>query len=118
MIARRAGSYIRRPGPIERRSIRHFRSETVPRPLIANILRTAMWAPSPHNVQPWRFTVLMTMLIKGVWPRQWRRDWSMICGVTCTGRVHCPTDWSFALAVDYGARGVGLLSRPGWTRGI
>jgi coenzyme F420-0:L-glutamate ligase / coenzyme F420-1:gamma-L-glutamate ligase len=42
----------------QRRSIRQFRSESVPRTVIANVLRTAMWAPSPHNVQPWRFTVL------------------------------------------------------------
>jgi F420 biosynthesis protein FbiB-like protein len=42
----------------ERRSIRHFQSRPVPRTLIAEILRMAMWAPSPHNVQPWRFTVL------------------------------------------------------------
>lgn len=42
----------------QRRSIRHFRSESVPRSLIEEILQVAMWAPSPHNVQPWRFTVL------------------------------------------------------------
>jgi F420 biosynthesis protein FbiB-like protein len=42
----------------ERRSTRHFQSEPVPRTLVAEILRMAMWAPSPHNVQPWRFTVL------------------------------------------------------------
>ncbi len=43
----------------QRRSIRNFRAESVPRSLIEEILRTAMWAPSPHNVQPWRFTVLV-----------------------------------------------------------
>jgi coenzyme F420-0:L-glutamate ligase / coenzyme F420-1:gamma-L-glutamate ligase len=42
----------------ERRSVRHFQAVPVPRGLIAEMLRTAMWAPSPHNVQPWRFTVL------------------------------------------------------------
>jgi coenzyme F420-0:L-glutamate ligase/coenzyme F420-1:gamma-L-glutamate ligase len=42
----------------ERRSIRHFRDAPVARTVVAEILRTAMWAPSPHNVQPWRFTVL------------------------------------------------------------
>ena len=44
---------------LQRRSIRHFRSESVPRPLIEEILRAALWAPSPHNVQPWRFTILV-----------------------------------------------------------
>jgi coenzyme F420-0:L-glutamate ligase/coenzyme F420-1:gamma-L-glutamate ligase len=43
----------------QRRSIRHFRTETVPQALIKEILEAAMWAPSPHNVQPWRFTVLV-----------------------------------------------------------
>jgi coenzyme F420-0:L-glutamate ligase/coenzyme F420-1:gamma-L-glutamate ligase len=43
----------------ERRSIRHFRSEPVPRRVIEETLRAAMWSPSPHNVQPWRFTVLV-----------------------------------------------------------
>lgn len=42
----------------ERRSIRHFLPVPVPRELVATILQVALWAPSPHNVQPWRFTVL------------------------------------------------------------
>jgi coenzyme F420-0:L-glutamate ligase / coenzyme F420-1:gamma-L-glutamate ligase len=42
-----------------RRSIRHFQSEAIPRKLVEEILHAAMWAPSPHNVQPWRFTVLV-----------------------------------------------------------
>lgn len=41
-----------------RRSIRAFRDEAVPRSLVEEILRQALWAPSPHNSQPWRFTVL------------------------------------------------------------
>jgi F420 biosynthesis protein FbiB-like protein len=41
-----------------RRSIRAFRPDPVPRDVIAGLLRDAVWAPSPHNVQPWRFTVL------------------------------------------------------------
>ena len=43
---------------LERRSIRQFQPLAVPRALVADILRTALWAPSPHNVQPWRFTAL------------------------------------------------------------
>jgi coenzyme F420-0:L-glutamate ligase / coenzyme F420-1:gamma-L-glutamate ligase len=41
-----------------RRSIRHFQSAPVARTVVVEILRSALWAPSPHNVQPWRFTVL------------------------------------------------------------
>lgn len=42
----------------ERRSVRKFQSAPVSRALIADILKIALWAPSPHNVQPWRFTAL------------------------------------------------------------
>jgi F420 biosynthesis protein FbiB-like protein len=42
-----------------RRSIRNFRDEPVPPSLIAELLEEALWAPSPHNSQPWRFTVLL-----------------------------------------------------------
>jgi F420 biosynthesis protein FbiB-like protein len=42
----------------ERRSIRRFRDEPVPRALVEEVLQQAQWAPSPHNSQPWRFTVL------------------------------------------------------------
>ncbi len=38
--------------------MRHFLPTPVPRDAIADILRVAQWAPSPHNVQPWRFTGL------------------------------------------------------------
>jgi coenzyme F420-0:L-glutamate ligase / coenzyme F420-1:gamma-L-glutamate ligase len=48
----------------ERRSIRHFQAAPVGRTVVAEILRTAMCAPSPHNVQPWRFTVLFDDLDK------------------------------------------------------
>jgi len=41
-----------------RRSIRAFRDDPLPRELVADVLREALWAPSPHNSQPWRFTAL------------------------------------------------------------
>jgi coenzyme F420-0:L-glutamate ligase / coenzyme F420-1:gamma-L-glutamate ligase len=41
-----------------RRSIRRFKPEPVPDPVIQNILITATFAPSAHNRQPWRFVVL------------------------------------------------------------
>lgn len=43
---------------LQRRSIRAFRDEPLPRSLVEDVLRDALWAPSPHNSQPWRFTVL------------------------------------------------------------
>jgi F420 biosynthesis protein FbiB-like protein len=43
----------------ERRSIRVFREEPIPRQVVEELLRQALFAPSPHNSQPWRFTVLL-----------------------------------------------------------
>lgn len=41
-----------------RRSIRRFKRELVPAPVIERILETATYAPSAHNLQPWRFAVI------------------------------------------------------------
>src|SRR6516225_198822 len=41
-----------------RRSIRSFRPEPLDHDVVADLLRDVVWAPSPHNSQPWRFTVL------------------------------------------------------------
>jgi F420 biosynthesis protein FbiB-like protein len=43
---------------LERRSFRSFRDEPLPRKLVEDLLDEAVWSPSPHNTQPWRFTVL------------------------------------------------------------
>ncbi|HUX86644.1 MAG TPA: nitroreductase family protein [Chloroflexota bacterium] len=42
----------------ERRSVRAYRPEPVPRALIEQVIEAAGWAPSPHGRQPWRFVVL------------------------------------------------------------
>lgn len=41
-----------------RRSIRRYRNDPVSPDLIDEILRAAVWAPSAHNRQPWRFAVV------------------------------------------------------------
>lgn len=41
-----------------RRSIRRFRAEPVPRELVTAALQAAQQAPSPKNKQPWHFLVL------------------------------------------------------------
>lgn len=43
-----------------RRSIRRYRAEPVARDVIAGLLSAAVWAPSAHNRQPWRFCVVDT----------------------------------------------------------
>jgi len=41
-----------------RRSVRRFKADPVPAPLVERILTTATYAPSAHNLQPWRFVVV------------------------------------------------------------
>ena len=43
---------------INRRSIRKFKSEDVPRPMIEEILQAGILAPSSKNRQPWSFLVI------------------------------------------------------------
>ncbi len=43
-----------------RRSIRRYLDRPVPREVLEALLTTAIWAPSAHNRQPWRFAVVTT----------------------------------------------------------
>lgn len=43
---------------LTRRSVRKFKDEPIPDSLLAEILDTARWSPSPGNSQPWRFIVI------------------------------------------------------------
>src|SRR3954452_6434382 len=43
---------------VSRRSIRRYRPDPVARDLIESLLQAAIWAPSAHNRQPWRFAVV------------------------------------------------------------
>lgn len=55
-----------------RRSIRKYKSESIPKELIKKLLDVARWAPSGGNIQPWRFIVIddknMLELIRKVSP--------------------------------------------------
>ncbi|HLF76831.1 MAG TPA: nitroreductase family protein [Dehalococcoidia bacterium] len=42
----------------QRRSIRSYVSQPLPRDLIERLLEAAIWAPSAHNRQPWRFAAV------------------------------------------------------------
>ena len=44
-----------------RRSIRRYKPDPVPTSIINRILETAIYAPSAHNLQPWRFANLASM---------------------------------------------------------
>jgi coenzyme F420-0:L-glutamate ligase / coenzyme F420-1:gamma-L-glutamate ligase len=44
----------------QRRSLRKYRDQPVPPTIIEELLTAAIWAPSAHNRQPWRFVVIET----------------------------------------------------------
>ena len=44
----------------QRRSIRRYRPDVVPRNIVESLLQAAIWSPSAHNRQPWRFGVIET----------------------------------------------------------
>lgn len=48
-----------------RRSLRRYTSQSIPREWLEEILEGAIWAPSAHNRQPWRFIVMETDEAKG-----------------------------------------------------
>ena len=45
---------------MSRRSIRRYKPDPVPPALVEELLIAAIWAPSAHNRQPWRFAVVTT----------------------------------------------------------
>lgn len=49
---------------LTRRSIRRYQPTPIPKDLIQQILTAAIWAPSAHNRQPWRFAVMTEAAIK------------------------------------------------------
>lgn len=61
-----------------RRSVRRYETHPVAPELLHNLLEAAMWAPSAHNRQPWRFCVVANDRAKHELSQrmgeQWRRD--------------------------------------------
>jgi dehydro coenzyme F420 reductase / coenzyme F420-0:L-glutamate ligase / coenzyme F420-1:gamma-L-glutamate ligase len=61
-----------------RRTIRSFASGDVPPAVVAEAVRAACTAPSPHHARPWRFTALTSAPAKrallGALADAWRRD--------------------------------------------
>jgi len=48
----------------ERRSVRRYAGRAVERATVERVLAAAMWAPSAHNRQPWRFAVIYDAAIR------------------------------------------------------
>lgn len=59
-----------------RRSVRRFRAEPVPAPLLGALLEAAAWAPSAGNRQDWQFTVVTADDTKAAMARCVRERWA------------------------------------------
>ncbi len=70
-----------------RRSIRRYQDRPVAQQTLENVLTAALWAPSAHNRQPWRFAVVTS-------PDQ-RRDLALAMGARLRADLaadHVPPD--------------------------
>jgi F420 biosynthesis protein FbiB-like protein len=63
-----------------RRSVRRYEPRPVPQGVLEELLEAAMWAPSAHNRQPWRFCVVTGVEAKTQLSermgQQWRQELS------------------------------------------
>ncbi|MEZ4735170.1 MAG: nitroreductase family protein [Caldilineaceae bacterium] len=63
-----------------RRSIRRYLARAVPPEILEKLLQAAIWAPSAHNRQPWRFCVVTSAETKLALSQrmgtQWRQELS------------------------------------------
>ncbi|WP_337845409.1 nitroreductase family protein [Thermus sp.] len=53
-----------RTAALERRSIRRYRPDPIPEPLLREVLELALRAPSAWNLQPWRILVVRDLALK------------------------------------------------------
>lgn len=58
-----------------RRSIRKYASRSISSDIIRDLLDAAIYAPSAHNAQPWRFLVLSDMSHKRIFAQIMAKSW-------------------------------------------
>lgn len=77
-----------------RRSIRRYKSEPIPDPVLRNILEAGRLAPSADNAQPWHFIVVTESRIKERLSRgRWNR-FIKAAAVTVVGCGYTHDEWS------------------------
>ena len=63
-----------------RRSVRRYLPDPIAPPLLEKLLTAAVWAPSAHNRQPWRFCVVTTQAAKNDLSDRMGRRWRVDLG--------------------------------------
>jgi coenzyme F420-0:L-glutamate ligase/coenzyme F420-1:gamma-L-glutamate ligase len=61
----------------ERRSIRKYLEQPIPKEILGEVLEAAGWAPSAHNAQPWRFIVLSDPTVKRRLAEAMAKSWAV-----------------------------------------
>ncbi|MGV8081394.1 MAG: nitroreductase [Syntrophales bacterium] len=90
----------------ERRSIRQFRGEAVPRKVIEEILQDARYAPSWGNTQPWEIFVVTGKTLENF--RTGNRE-NFLKGVPVAPEAPMPQEWPEALKRRYTGTGRSVL---------
>jgi nitroreductase len=75
---------------LARRSIRAFKSEPVPRKVLEQIMKRALWAPSWGNTQPWKFTIVGGKTLERI-----REDYVRLFGEKTPARPDFPFQTAF-----------------------
>ena len=72
-----------------RLTVRRFKPEPVPRPVVTRILQAARWAPSSRNQQPWHFIVIAD-----------RQTLEEIATISTTGKFLAEAPIAIAIATE------------------
>jgi len=82
----------------ERRTIRKFLSDPVPKDVIEDIISKALWAPSWGNTQPWEF-----MVVSGTLMEQFKAENrnALMSGAHSKPDIQMPEEWPESLKARY-----------------
>ena len=97
----------------ERRSIRKFKSQDVPKSIITEILEEARWSPSWGNTQPWDLYVLTGKTLAKFKEMNLRQT---LAGAPIASDVPMLEKWPDAMKARYGELGKVVLSAQGIKR--
>ncbi len=97
----------------ERRSIRKFKPDPIPRTVLEDLLETARWAPSWGNTQPWEVTVITGEPLEAF---RKANVASMEAGEALRNDVPMPESWPEALKSRYMDVGKSLVTSLGLER--
>jgi nitroreductase/NAD-dependent dihydropyrimidine dehydrogenase PreA subunit len=102
---------------MERRSVRNFKRDPVPEPLITRILEAGRFAPSGGNHQPWQFTVVtdpaFIVELETACQKVWAKEYKVFANDdTVATMVNKVPTGVFEPRTQRGLRGVALKDLP------